>query len=335
MRRAFLAPIVLLGLVVSPAAADITTGLVAWYPMNGNAQDASGNGNHGTIVGGLVPTIDRFGTQFGAYHFNGLDSYIQVPSSTSLASPVSAVTQAAWVFFDGMSLIGSSFAPITMKSTSTTNAFMYRMSATLGALGAGYTDWLHQYDTLLPSFSLNQWYHVATVFDGTSVRYYVDGARIDSIATAVAIVPDTRDLTIGADFPGTLEIFNGDIDDVRIYARALTDADIAELCNCPATGVHVAPPTLSGPLSRVYPNPTRAGTTIDLSLATGSEVTLSVHDVAGRLIRTLRTGTLTAGAYTADWDGRDASGLRVPAGVYTIRLRAGTTVDSRQAVLLR
>ena len=47
-----------------------STGMVAYYPFNGNANDESGNGNHGTITGALVtPTVDRYGEEGKAYKF--------------------------------------------------------------------------------------------------------------------------------------------------------------------------------------------------------------------------------------------------------------------------
>ena len=52
-----------------------TNGLVGWWGFNGNAQDGSGNGNHGTVNGATL-TTDRFGNQNGAYSFDGVDDYI-------------------------------------------------------------------------------------------------------------------------------------------------------------------------------------------------------------------------------------------------------------------
>ena len=220
----------------SSVRADVTTGLVAWYPFNLDMLDASGNGNHGSPVGGVVPTIDRFGTPDGAYEFNGTNSYIFVANSTSLSSPDTAVTQAAWVMPYGPSLVGQAFGPVTMKSASAPNAFMYRLIATPdGTFGSSYNDWFNFYGDEYPA--ADEWHHVASVFDGDHVRLYLDGVRVDSLAAPLTITPGPQDLTIGGDIPGILEIFNGKIDDVRIYSRALTDDDVAELCSCGSTGV--------------------------------------------------------------------------------------------------
>jgi len=57
------------------AFADLKDGLVAYYPFNGNANDESVNGNHGTVYGATL-TTDRFGNTNKAYSFDGVDDYI-------------------------------------------------------------------------------------------------------------------------------------------------------------------------------------------------------------------------------------------------------------------
>ncbi len=68
-------------LISSPLSAQIPSdGLVAWYPFNGNANDESGNGNHG-VVNGATLTADRFGNPNSAYHFDGVDDFIRLVKS--------------------------------------------------------------------------------------------------------------------------------------------------------------------------------------------------------------------------------------------------------------
>ena len=79
--RKFTAPALALLFALS-ARADITTGLVASYPFNGSAQDASGNGHDGTVSGAIL-TTDRFGNANGAHAFNGTNSRISFDFATS------------------------------------------------------------------------------------------------------------------------------------------------------------------------------------------------------------------------------------------------------------
>ncbi len=60
------------------AQVNLDSGLVAYYPFNGNAKDESGNGNNGSVFGATL-TMDRFGNDRSAYEFNGTDNYISYP----------------------------------------------------------------------------------------------------------------------------------------------------------------------------------------------------------------------------------------------------------------
>lgn len=73
-----------------------TNGLVGWWPFDGNANDISGNGNHGSAVGASL-TTDRHGLPNNAYDFDGLNDYILVPGS---GIPVYGKTYSVWVNAD-------------------------------------------------------------------------------------------------------------------------------------------------------------------------------------------------------------------------------------------
>ena len=317
-----------LALGFGAARADITTGLIARYPFDGNANDVSGNNNNGTLVGGVTLTTDRFGAPNRAYSFNGTSSYISVPTSASLNSPSTACTQAAWVYLYGTSLVGSGFNPLIMKSLTTENGFMYRMVANPDYIAAAFNTW----DTsqgAAQTTPLNQWHHVATVFNGSTLRMYYDGAFIGSQPMVMTIAADTRALTIGADVPGVLEIFNGKIDDVCIYNRALSDADILQLKNqTTVSAVSGITPRLT--IGRAIPNPASAESRVAFTLSQAQHVDLAVYDVAGRRVRSLDSSVRAAGEHVASWDGRDDHGREVASGVYFYGLRsAGQVVTSR------
>jgi hypothetical protein len=76
--------------------ADLNDGLVAYYPFNGNADDESGNGNHGTVYGATI-TEDRFGNTESAYSFNSVGNYdfIGVSNSSSLSN-LEEISVAFW-----------------------------------------------------------------------------------------------------------------------------------------------------------------------------------------------------------------------------------------------
>ena len=324
----------LFGLAPGPAAADVTTGLLASYSFDGHADDDSPNANHGTIVNGVTFVPDRLGNPGAAAEFDGISSYVFVPNSPSLNAPVTELTQAAWISLDGMSLVGSQFAPILMKSTSAANVLMYRMYVTQSVVGVSFNDW-NTSSSAAAALSLAEWYHVATVYDGAEVRTFVNGVLIDAQPFVVSIVPNTLDLTIGADFPGLLEVFYGRMDDVRIYSRALSDLDVAELYGSPVTAVpQIGPANVLGHVGEVYPNPMTANASLDYALARGGSVRVTIHDVHGRHLATLPTG-IGPGDHTARWNGRDDRGRTAPAGVYFFRVQTPQGIESRRVTRIR
>jgi len=84
---------------------------------------------------------------------------------------------------------------------------------------------------------------------------------------------------------------------------------------------------------KVGPNPVLAGTQVSYALERAGAASLAVYDATGRQVRNLVSGLLKAGVYTANWDGRNASGEKVSAGVYYIRLSADRTMTSRVTVV--
>ncbi len=315
------------------AHADITTGLVARYPFDGDANDASGNNNHGSLVGPVVSTTDRFGLPNRAYSFNGSNTYILVPGSPSLNSPATGCTQAGWVLQYGVSQVGSGFNPLIMKSTEVGNAFMYRMVTNPTYFGAAFNNW-NTHLSAGQATPLNEWHHFATVFNGSTIKFYYDGALLGSQNMVMTIATDNRALTIGADVPGILEIFNGKIDDVCIYNRALTDADITELYN-QGTPTAVSGSTPSFWLGHSFPNPMSAGSRVEFSLSSAENIQLDVFDVAGRRVRSLESGVRAAGQHSASWDGRAEDGSQAPSGVYVFRLKSGNHKLTTRMVRVR
>ncbi len=88
-------------------------------------------------------------------------------------------------------------------------------------------------------------------------------------------------------------------------------------------------------LRETYPNPFNPSTTIKYGLADEGPVSLTVYNLAGRLVRVLVQESLAAGQHQAVWRGRDAQGRVVAAGVYFVRLKAAGVVDTRRITLVK
>jgi hypothetical protein len=103
----------------------------------------------------------------------------------------------------------------------------------------------------------------------------------------------------------------------------------------PPTGVVASLPEGPSILHPNVPNPFGQETTLSFDLPNQATVRLTIYDVSGRRVRELCKGTMPAGPHQLVWDGRDAFGTRVAAGVYMCRLEAGGVVEQRRMVLLR
>jgi hypothetical protein len=102
----------------------------------------------------------------------------------------------------------------------------------------------------------------------------------------------------------------------------------------PVAAIEPVPvPAVAARLAPGFPNPFVAATTIPFEIGTPGGVRLTLHDVNGRLVRSLVEGTLPAGPHTAVWDGLDASGRAAPHGVYFLRLVTATAELSDRVVL--
>lgn len=87
-------------------------------------------------------------------------------------------------------------------------------------------------------------------------------------------------------------------------------------------------------IGSVAPNPFNPRTTIMLDLPQAGQATVAVHDLAGRLVRTLHQGTLAAGSTPLIWDGLDDRGQQAPSGVYLVRLQTGDGAQRTAKVTL-
>lgn len=103
-----------------------------------------------------------------------------------------------------------------------------------------------------------------------------------------------------------------------------------------ATGVDPEVPGAAGPDLGGYPNPFNPRTTLRFTLPAAADVTLEVHDLAGRLVRRLARGALPAGEHEVAWDGTDEAGRGVASGQYVARLLAGGSAPvTRKLTLVR
>jgi len=223
-----------------------TTGLVAWWPLNGTALAMSVSGNNGTIYGGVSNTTDRFGKTNSAFLFDGNDGYIGVPTLDSLK--YTPITYSAWVVvksylpspFNGLRIR----AVIGRLSTSKIDGGVIALHAgkgfnngmddnTFGMYRMGGNEGVNTTSKTKPV--LNKWTHIVYTQDNIrgSWKWYMDG-----ILTNSGDFTDPQgDFTFfrigGCNLPhmGWETFWNGKLDDIGVWNRVLTQDEVTYLYN--------------------------------------------------------------------------------------------------------
>ena len=200
----------------------VVGGLIMHLPFDGDMQDSSVFGNHGTAEGENAPTltIDRFGNPNGAYDFDGINDYIQIQDSDLFDSLEYTVT--AWIYAR-KSLYSQQYI-VSKNSRGGTNSIgLYAVWNYIYTCGSYYP---HS-DAILGGQE-NRWMHlVVSRSEKGSVNFYLNGEHVGQDDTDHNSANDL-DLIIGAvnaDAPASF--FDGIIDDVRIYNKALSADKIA------------------------------------------------------------------------------------------------------------
>ena len=217
-----------------------TEGLVAWYPFNGNAEDASGNGNDGDINEGTdseaTLTTDRFGNDNSAYSFDGVDDFVAL---TSPFNTVDDLDGTLCVWFNTLQqsagwIIGQDFSGSNRDWWFTSNRnnagrLVFMIDDTADNNREVESD---------PGNDLSdgQWHQVCGLWGDTGMSMYIDGT-LQSNTNAYDIYPNTAVASYigcyrGGTYPSGTSCngnFDGKVDDIHIYSRALNKIEISKL----------------------------------------------------------------------------------------------------------
>ena len=168
--------------------------------------------------------------------------------------------------------------------------------------------------------------------DDYGVWYVTDGSAPCQIDDAYFYLDEIDPpIVIGVDdFWGRLVGMVGySYDEYSINPRYV--ADMYPDSDADETVIDVASVSLNGN----YPNPFNPTTRIDYTLLESTNINLAVYDVAGRLVRTLYTGTQSSGTHFEIWDGTDNNGTAISSGIYFSRISHSTGVDTNKMLLLK
>jgi len=317
--------------------------VLAHYPLDGNADDESGNGHGGTIVGTVTPDTDRYGNASGAMRFNGT-GYIDVGTGLKVPFPI---TVAAWVKLDqsgvheifkndrqtgddwyhgvGVAVangtvhafVGSGFASPSTRKTKTTN------------------------EAVVPT---GEWCHIAVVFhEHNNIQLYVDGVERPGTyggnGTGMTY-SSTYHGDIGRGEPsGSGDQVFGKIDDLWLFNAALTSAQVHALISPFGYTSGVDPLVVPGSdvIAKLvaYPNPFNPAVSIKFDMAADELVNASVYDISGRRVAVVFNGPGHAGMNKITWSGTDDRGRRLGSGTYLCAVRAGGSTKSIRLQLVK
>lgn len=275
--------------------ADLNEGLIAYYPFNGNANDESGNGNNGVVHGASL-TVDRFGIPNNSYYFDGMDDHIEIGKQVLYDTNFSIM--------------------IWIKSGGEQNTYSCPISQGHGHV-YGYKGWAFQYGYpnktdfkfitsidgytwLTVDFDIDievdlNWNFIAVVKEGAILKTYKNGILQESILLNNEILLGDFNLTIGDDTFNPGRYFNGSIDDIRIFNRALSELEILEVYNeSPCSyGPHDQPLTFT----RSNGKPSLDSREWD-SCGGAGEMIVSINDISSGYIKLNDELIIDAGCFT-------------------------------------
>jgi len=211
------------------ATAQTTRGLQAWWKMDegtgARTADASGRGNAGIVAGAPPPSWTSGVSSNGLFFEGNGASFVVVAGSRNLGVISNAITVAAWV------------RPVSFNAHVVTKWLgngatdgSWILSVTQGK--AGLELFLNGVYTPLPGNTVwsgdGEWHHIAGTYDGSTMSVYLDGSFDGSRSASGKIDIVNASLFLGQQPDGSFP-YEGDMDNVRIYNRALTAAEILQL----------------------------------------------------------------------------------------------------------
>jgi len=214
---------------------DFQDGLIAYYPFDGNASDQSGNGNHGSPVGTTLSS-DRLGNPNRAFQFNGTNDYILLPQTQLLDGQTNA-TISIWFKFGSPYQAGQLLA--SGDSRAGLDPFSMRIAVggaeDFGFANTNNTDTLKTGGLQIPGMIGGTWQQITAVVKNngtTSTMKTFHNGQLAGSASSTTVFTIAYDMPMPAKI-GTIEdaaqFWKGGMDELRVYDRALSDAEVLAL----------------------------------------------------------------------------------------------------------
>lgn len=317
--------------VISNAQVNLTNGLAAYFPFTGNAADASGNNNNGTLSGSAAIVADQWGNPNSACNISGPNNpgRVTIPNSATLQFS----TRASFSFWfklnsnvgtNGFGNIVAGGAHCLFAKDGDAGGGLYCLASLSGtnlAMSIGNVS-MTTLNYTYPNYSAGTWLHCVYIMDTTEQRLYINANLVATVAGAPNFgTMNTRQLCLGR-FGSNWYPVDGALDEFRVYNRVLNQAEITTLATYNPASISV---TTISPLINC------AGGTISVDftssgVSAGNVYSLQLSDTAGSFSYPLTIGTLTSSASTGTITGTLPVGI--PSGTaYTVRIMSNLPVS--------
>ena len=208
---------------------SVTGGMLVVVGLWEMAEDSSGNGLAGTVHGAATWSPSG-GRSDGALQLDGVDDYVDCGNDANFRI-TDKITLAAWIKTNEAG--NGAHHPFVTKGDRT-YALKHNASNSIEFfIYDPVAKWISTTYAVDSSFN-DQWHHVAGTYDGADVKLYIDGLPVATTPGVATINNLTYTVSIGGNSQETDRFYNGAIDEVRIYARALNAAEILQLHDTPA-----------------------------------------------------------------------------------------------------
>lgn len=339
----------MLSMTTTIISQDVTDGLIGYWPLDEGtdtiAADKSSSGNDGILRGDTNWVEGKFGTSL---LFNG-DDYVDLGDDDIFDLGTSDFTISAWIRTSNPSDQRTIFA----NGGDENNGIRYHLMIFDTRIKIALDDNIEKKD---PSGDIeiadSMWHFIVGIRNGNLLRVYVDnvedpgvtGHARSTLPENYSIIDTMYNAYIGCITTNSegstykFKFFTGQIDDVALWNRALTEDEILELWDG-GSGIPVIDPDVSSFkgleaqrefVLKSYPNPSNSFTTISFQLPETGNAKLQVYNIFGQEVAVLVEGMRSAGIYKVQFDGS-----KLPDGVYFAKFQSGMYSKTIKIILAK
>jgi len=303
-----------------------TAGLIGWYPFTSNANDESGTGNNGIVIG-ASPTTDRFGSANSAYYFNGTTNHISIPTNFFNIG-TNGFTVSCWINTSNLTNPNNNNHNQCIFNTRPHNGIALDFnwgSTNKYSLWVGSNPSSSGWNIFSDAVStnnvvINTWNNMILVKNGSTYYLYINGVLDKTYTNSTVASNYLCKMVIGqTDSTVATETFFGKLDDFGMWSRALSTNEITQVFQSTLTSIKN---NSTSNYIKIFPNPTNNFLTVDIG-KTNQRIEIKIFNVIGEEIKNDfidRDKTLI-----------DVSGLNN--GVYFITLINGKEIFTEKIII--